>query len=135
MKYALIQKIQNLMKQLKEETYHEQGKYNRLGILQDDYDDDASMMVMNPSRKYVKTINSYKKINVFYNLCNINKPLICFVLVMPRYQNHRLLILALHEFLLILIWILFRYCSYPCGAFQNSGSSFFGLKLMIPRFH
>ena len=60
MKYALIQKIQNLMKQLKVETYHEQGKYNRLGILQDDYDDDASMMVMNPSRKYVK-INSYKK--------------------------------------------------------------------------
>ena len=51
MKYALIQKIQNLMKQLKVETYHEQGKYNRLGILQDDYDDDASMMVMNPSRK------------------------------------------------------------------------------------
>ena len=50
MKYALIQKIQNLMKQLKEETYHEQGKYNRLGIHQDDYDVDASMMVMNPSK-------------------------------------------------------------------------------------
>ena len=61
MKYALIQKIQNLMKQLKEETYHEQGKYNRLGILQDDYDDDESMMVMNPSRKYVKIHKFFQK--------------------------------------------------------------------------
>ena len=53
MKYALIQKIQNLMKQLKEGTYHEQGKYNRLGILRDGYDVDASMMVMNPSKKTI----------------------------------------------------------------------------------
>lgn len=69
MKYALIQKIQNLMKQLKVETYHEQGKYNRLGILQDDYDDDASMMVMNPSRKYCQKPYFFMQKSTFNLFC------------------------------------------------------------------